>query len=406
MNIKEIILKHKNGVYLSEQEINFVCNGFVDNVITKAEMTDFLNAVVQNDLSEQETFFLTKAMLNSGQIMNLSQFNNTIDKHSTGGVSDSTSLIVVPLFSLFGFTCIKMSGGGLGHTGGTADKLHVFEGLKNSISQKQAFEIAKKTNACFMTATNEIAPADKKIYALRDEINAMSVGLIASSIMSKKLACGAKNLILDVKFGNGALLNTKAQALKLARLMKKIGKTYGVNTTYILGDMNQPLGQYVGDKLEVFEIMEILTNAHMTRLLEHSLNIVATAISKKIHKSKKQIFDASYDLVKNGKVLNKLKEIVTSQGGKFDIFSKKPIENFVVKAQKSGIISKIQTKQLGFMDKKLKQTTKNYLGFKICVQLNQKVKKDDILFKCYFETDVKDEITNNFINTIGIKNEN
>lgn len=404
--MSEIIAHHQNKITLTQSEIEFAVNSFVSGQTSEKEMTDFLLSVVEHDLNEEETFYLTKVMLKSGQVMDLSDFSDTIDKHSTGGVSDSTTLIVVPLFALFGYTCIKMSGGELGHTGGTADKMKVFHGLENSLTQEKTFEIAKKTGACFITSTADIASADKKIYALRDKINAMSVGLIASSIMSKKLACGAKNLILDVKYGSGALLKTKRDALTLARLMTKIGNMHGVNTTYILGDMRQPLGQYIGDTLEVFEVLQNLKNAHMTRLLFHSLNIVATALSKKSGLSKEQVFSQAYEFVKNGKVLAKLKEIVSAQGGSFELISKKFMPAFVVKAKKNGIISGIQTKQLGFLDKQLKKTAKDYQGFKICVELKQKVALGDILFECFFDIENKNQIIDKLQKTIRIKNEN
>lgn len=406
MNIKNVTAKHKQGKTLSEQEIEFVVNSFVDGDVTEEEMTDFLQSIVKNDLTKEETFALTKVMLNSGEKMNLSHFSNTIDKHSTGGVSDSTTLIVVPLFALLGFSCLKMSGGALGHTGGTADKLKVFDGINNSPTKEKAFEIAKKTGACFMTATGQIAPADKKIYALRDKINAMSIGLIASSIMSKKLASGAKNLILDVKYGNGALVKTKKHATALAKLMTQIGKMYEVNTTYILGKMNQPLGQCVGNRLEVWEAVENLKSGQMTRLMEHSLNIVALATHKVLGKTKKEVFDIAYKLLKSKKALEKLKEIVLCQGGKFDVFNINSSNKFVVKSTKSGIISKIQTKSLGLLDKEFSLEAKNYIGYKICVQLGQKVLKDDVLFECYFETQNQEKITKKLRQTIGIKNEN
>ena len=406
MNINQIIKKHESGTLLTESEIEFSVNSFLCGQTSESQMSQFLLSIAKKDLTEQETFYLTKVMLNSGEKIDLSAFSKTIDKHSTGGVSDSTTLIVVPLFALFGFTSIKMSGGGLGHTGGTADKMKVFANLQNSLPEETFFEIAKKTGACFITSTASLAPADKKIYALRDKINAMSVGLIASSIMSKKLASGSENLILDVKYGNGALLSTKKQALTLARLMKKIGNQYGVNTDYVLGDMNEPLGQCIGDTLEVWEVLQNLKSAKMTRLLKHSLNMVATALYKHLKQTKEQVFHQAYDFVKRGKVTEKLKEIVLLQGGNFDITNQKFSCKFIVKSPKSGIISKIQTKELGLISKKLSQTTPHYVGFKICKVLKEKVKQNETLFECFFDTVCKDEITKQLIEAIGIKHEN
>lgn len=403
MNFKNIMSCRKENKELSQEQIEFLVNGFISGKISKAEMSEFLLSVVQKDLTENETFALTCVMLESGQTYDLSCFEHTVDKHSTGGVSDNTTLIVVPLFALFGFTSIKMSGGALGHTGGTADKILCFEGLQNQIEFEKAVKIAKETNACFITSSKDVAPADKKIYALRDEIGAMSIGLIASSIMSKKFATGNKNLILDVKFGNGALINDKTQAEKLALLMQKIGLRYGVNTQFVLGDMNQPLGTCVGDFLEVAEVLENLKTGQETPLVKHSLNLVATALSKALNLPEAEIYAQGLQFIREGKVLEKLKQIVEAQGGKFSEKSFGFALKNVVKSNKSGIITCVNTKEIGFLNKRLSKEIKGYKGFKILKRIGDNVHQNEPIFELYFETDNFELLQEEFNNLIKVK---
>lgn len=383
MNINQIIEKKKKGIVLGFEELSFVFNGFFKDEISKQDMTRFLNVFKASKYSFEETKTLTSIMISSGKTYDLSMFEKTIDKHSTGGVSDSTTFIVVPLFALFGFTSIKMSGARLGHTGGTADKILVFEGLKNNLNQQETFEIAKKVGACFVTSSEEIAPLDKKVYALRDEIGAMSVGLIASSIMSKKIATANKNLVLDVKFGNGALLKTKKEAKTLAKTMQKIGNSFGVNTSYVLGQMNQPLGSCIGNFLETFEAVETLKQKHISPLLHHSLKLVATALHKSLKTTKRDVYKQAKQFVFSGAALSKLQEIVEAQGGNFKL--KQPKPSFVVLAEKQGKVRQVLTEKIGLLDKEFSSTKQNYFGFKILVRKGQKVLKNQPIFEVYFE---------------------
>lgn len=403
MKISEIIKNKNSGQTLSKKELSFVVENYLNEMISDKEMSEFLFCVIKNGLSVQETVDLTEIMAKSGDSFDLTNFSNTIDKHSTGGVSDSTTLIVVPLFALFGYTCIKMSGGSLSHTGGTSEKIKVFEGLNNELDFEEAVIVGKKAGACFITSTKNIAPADKKIYALRDKINAMSVPLIASSIMSKKIASGSKNLVLDVKFGSGAFIKTKKDALVLARLMKKIGTAHKINTSFVLGEMNQPLGQYIGDVLEVKEVVNLLQKPVKSRLLNHSLELVAEGLYKQLNQTKESVLKQALEFVENGKALKKLKEIVFAQGGKFDIIDKEFSAVKKVFADRDGIVSKILTKELGFFEKHLKQTTKDYYGLKICVELGQKITKGQEIFELYFDTDKMEEIENKLQKMIRIK---
>lgn len=383
MEIEKITEKKQKGEKLLKEEIYFAVNGFVDGRISKEQMKDFVLSIYNGSMDEQETFYLTQAMLESGQQLDLSKFSPTVDKHSTGGVSDSTTLIVVPLFALLGLNSLKMSGGALGHTGGTADKVRVFEGLNNQLDINQALKIVKKTGACFIVSSANLAPADKKIYMLRDEIGAVnSLPLIASSIMSKKLASGSENIILDVKFGEGALMKNNNDAIRLAKLMCKIGKMHGRNTSYVLGDMNQPLGSSVGNVMEVLEVIEVLKTNKNCPLLKHSKKIVVTCASKVLNKTKKEIFELLDDFISSGKALEKLKQIVKAQGGSLELFKTTLTPNEVLRAEKAGKLTTIKTTKLGFLDREFSKL-EGYKGIKLLKRVGNKVKKDEIIAEIY-----------------------
>lgn len=388
MDFNEIISLKEQGKKLNSKQINFMIDGFVNGGINKEAMGRFLVAIYQNSLCKKESYYFCDSMIAQSKNLDLSCLENTVDKHSTGGVSDSTSLIVVPLFALLGYTCLKMSGGALAHTGGTADKIKVFKNLKNELSFSQAIEIAKKCGGCFVTQSEELAIADKKIYALRNEIDAvMSIPLIATSIISKKIACGAQNIVLDIKFGNGALLKTKQEAKKLGRLMKYLGECYGKNVSLIYGDMNQPLGKYVGDFMEVLEVIQTLKKAEKSPLLMHSIEIVAKVACK--HNEKHQFKKHCYELVKNGKVLDKLKEIILMQGGDESLFSfNYDIWHEAIFAKNEGILTNIDCEGLGNFDHKMKSVD-GYLGFKILKRLGERIEFNEPVFEVYFEKETE-----------------
>lgn len=387
MDFNHIISLKEQGKKLSYEQIKFMIDGFVSGNITKQDMGRFLVAIYKNSLCKKETYYLCDAMIAQSKNLDLSCLENTVDKHSTGGISDSTTLIVVPLFALLGYSCLKMSGGALAHTGGTADKIKIFKGLKNDLSLSQAIEIAKNCGGCFITQSDELALADKKIYSLRNEIDAvMNIPLIATSIMSKKIACGAQNIVLDVKFGNGALLKTKQEARKLGRLMKFLGECYGKNVAIVYGEMNQPLGKCVGDFMEVYEVIQTLKNAEKSPLLKHSIDIVSKIAKRQGDRQfKKQCFN----LVKEGKVLEKLKQIVSMQGGSVTLFSLdiKPWHD-VVFSKNEGTLTKIDCERLGNLDHEMKKVS-GYLGFKILKRLGDTVEFNEPIFEVFFENETE-----------------
>lgn len=374
---ENIINEHK----FDSEDIDFVVKNFYCGKLTKEQMSKFLFFVCEHGFNDEQVVNLTKSMMSVGEILDMSNLKFSVDKHSTGGVSDSTTLICVPLFALLGFSCYKMSGGALGHTGGTADKLQIFDGIDIELTSSKAIRLAKEYGGCFSSQTNLIAPIDKKIYALRNEIGAvMSIPLIASSIMSKKLSVGAKNIILDVKYGNGALIADKQQAEILAKLMCKIGKDFDRNTRYILGDMNQPLGNGIGDYYEVMEVLYLLKYYKKCDLTTHSIDIVCSFCDL-IGLTYEDCFALCENLIKTGKVYEKLEQIITKQGGKMPkIHDLSKISGIQILAKNDGVVKEIQTARLGKLFHKYKDSVQ---GAYISKRINDPVKKNECIIKIF-----------------------
>ena len=260
LNIQEIIIKKRDKKELSKEEIEFFVQGYTKGTITDYQAAALIMAIYINGMNEQEIVDLTMAMANSGDRIDLSKLETAIvDKHSTGGVGDKITLIVSPLLASLGVPIAKMSGKGLGYTGGTIDKLQSIPGYRVEIEEEEFIQNIQKIGISLISQTKSIAPADKKIYALRDAISCTDhIALIASSIMSKKIASGADKIVLDVTVGSGAFMKEKESAEKLANIMIQIGKLAGKETVCILTNMNQPLGYAVGNSLEVIEAVQCL----------------------------------------------------------------------------------------------------------------------------------------------------
>ena len=317
MRIYDILLKKRNGGELTPAEIRFFVNGYTAGDIPDYQASALMMAIFFRGMNERETVDLTAAMAASGDAVDLSRFGNlSVDKHSTGGVGDKTSLIVGPIVAALGGKVTKMSGRGLGHTGGTVDKLESIPGFRTSLSADAFLRQVETVGIAIIGQSGNLAPADKKLYALRDVTATVdSIPLITSSIMSKKLAAGSKNIVLDVKVGSGAFMKTPAEAETLAREMVKIGKACGRNMAALLTDMNAPLGHAIGNALEVQEAAAVLKNECGGDLREVSLALAAemTALFQavSVEEAKRLVTKT----LESGAAYRKMREWIAAQGG-------------------------------------------------------------------------------------------
>lgn len=331
MNTYDIIMKKRDGNVLSKDEIQYMVTGFTNGDIPDYQMAAFLMAVYFRGMNHEETTMLTMAMADSGDRLDLSAIEGIkVDKHSTGGVGDKTSLIVGPILASLGVPVAKMSGRGLGHTGGTIDKLEGIPGFQTSISEEDFIAQVNKVKLAIVGQTANLAPADKKIYALRDVTATVdNVSLIAASIMSKKLAAGADAIVLDVKVGTGAFMKTLEDARLLAKTMVAIGTLAGKETTAVITDMNEPLGNAVGNILEVEEAAECLKGVGEKRLMEVSKTLASYML---LAAKRTDSIEAAENLVEqaisSGKAFSKMQEFAKAQGGNaeylddFELFEK------------------------------------------------------------------------------------
>ena len=352
MNIIEIINKKRLGKILSEEEITYAVNGYVKGEIPDYQMSSLLMAIVLKGLTDHEIITLTNIMLNSGDRLDLSTLGTVVDKHSTGGVGDKTTLIVAPLVASCGGRVAKMSGRGLGHTGGTIDKLESIPGFNVSLDEETFFHQVSTIGVAVVSQTANLVPADKKIYALRDVTGTVeSIPLIASSIMSKKIASGAKKLVIDVKVGRGALIKTLPEAQKLALLMKEIGKNYEIEVVCLLTNMDIPLGDNIGNALEVKEAMEVL-KGKTGNLRDLCIEIATQMVRLDLNISPKEAKEKVLDALQSGAAYCKFLEFVSAQGG---VLSKLPTSNYsyTIKSDTAGYITNIDALALGKLSMQL-----------------------------------------------------
>lgn len=354
MNIVEIINKKRKKEILTKEEIEFVIKNYVDKKIPDYQMSALLMAIVLNGMTEEETVYLTTSMLHSGKTMDLSMIPGIkVDKHSTGGVGDKTTLILAPIVASCGIPVAKMSGRGLGFTGGTIDKLEAIPGFQTNLSFAEFKKNVEESSVVVASGNEGLVPADKMMYALRDVTGTVeSIPLIASSIMSKKLASGADAFVIDVKVGNGALMKTREDAEELARLMIHIGNEHQKKVVCILTNMDEPLGCAVGNALEVEESLEVLKGngpKDITELVIY-LAIHMVRLGKNISFSEAQK-EVQHVLV-TGKAVQKFEEFIHNQHGDLSQLS---VSKTVIsiKSKKSGVISKIDTEALGEIARKL-----------------------------------------------------
>ncbi|MGG2092549.1 pyrimidine-nucleoside phosphorylase [Bacillus sp. S13(2024)] len=355
MRMVDIIAKKRDGKELTTEEIQFFIKGYTDGSIPDYQVSALAMAIFFQDMSDRERADLTIAMVNSGETIDLSEIEGVkVDKHSTGGVGDTTTLVLGPLVAALDVPVAKMSGRGLGHTGGTIDKLEAVEGFHVEITKEQFIDLVNRDKVAVIGQTGNLTPADKKIYALRDVTGTVnSIPLIASSIMSKKIAAGADAIVLDVKTGAGAFMKTEEDAKKLAHAMVRIGNNVGRQTMAVISDMSQPLGFAIGNALEVKEAIDTLKGEGPEDLTELVLVLGSqmVVLGKKAN-TLEEAREMLKEVMKNGKAIEKFKEFLRNQGGDsliVDHPEKLPQAKYVidVPAKTSGVVSHIVADEIG-----------------------------------------------------------
>lgn len=384
MRILDIIEKKKLGEELSKEEISFWIKGLCSGDIPDYQTSALLMAIRLKGMNQEETVNLCQEMVHSGDILDLSEIEGIkADKHSTGGVGDKTSLVLGPLVASCGLKIAKMSGRGLGHTGGTLDKLESISGLNIFLSEEEFKKQVAEIGIAIVGQTGELVPADKKLYALRDVTATVdSIPLISSSIMSKKLAAGSDTILLDVKYGKGAFMHTVEDAKKLAKTMISIGKSLGKNTMAMITDMNAPLGRTIGNALEIKEAVLTLKGQGEESFTEFIISAAKIMLMQgKITSDEAEADKMLRENIKNGKAFLKFKEMVRSQGGNVDqiddldlLPKSKHIED--MKSKEEGYISKINSEELGILSMKLgggRKRKEDKINYAVGIIMDKKV---------------------------------
>lgn len=395
--ILDIIDKKRVGKELSYKELDYLFNGYLNGDVCDYQMSSFLMAVCINGMTDEEVFALTKIFIDSGDSLDFSSIPGIkVDKHSTGGIGDKTTFVVAPIVASLGIPVIKMSGRGLGYTGGTIDKLESIKGYKVDLSEKEIMKQVKDINFVLTGQSHDLVPMDKVIYALRDvTATVKSIPLIASSIMSKKIASGADKILIDIKVGNGAFLSNKEEAKKLGDLMVRIGNIYGREVRYVISDMNTPLGYSVGNGLEVIEALDVLkgketSNSFVNLCIDLSSEMVSMGLNISKDEARKLVVKSIEDKT----AYNKFLELVSYQGGDINNIS---ISNkkCIIKSNKNGEITKINALEIGKLALELgagKKNIKDKIDYGVGVRLNkligEKVKKGDTLATLYVNNKV------------------
>lgn len=420
MRMVDLIQKKRDGLELTDEEIHFIIDGYTKEIIPDYQMSAWMMAVCFQGLNKRETATLTKEMMSSGDVIDLSAILGIkVDKHSTGGVGDKTSLVLGPIVAACGVPVAKMSGRGLGHTGGTLDKLESIPGLNIMLSEE---DFVKQVNQCHLAIIGQSAhlvPADKKMYALRDVTATVScIPLIASSIMSKKLAAGSDAILLDVKYGDGAFMKTIEDAKILARTMIEIGESLGKDTRATISNMSQPLGYAIGNSLEIKEAIATLNGQGPQDLLELCLqagsHMLVQAQKADSEMSARRMLE---DVIVNKKALHVLCEMVKAQGGD-DEYIKHPEmfakakEVIAIRAQHDGYVKDLEALTLGLVSMKLgggRQTTDDDIDHSVGLILNKKigdfVKRDEVLLYVHTNTGLSNELRDEILSAYHFTSE-
>ena len=393
--IIDIINKKANKYELTKEELETIFIGYLKDEVKDYQMSAFLMAICINDMSDSEVFALTDIFIKSGDVLDLSFIDGIkVDKHSTGGVGDKTTLIVAPLVASCNVSVIKMSGRGLGYTGGTIDKLESIPGFNVNLTEEEIKKQASDIGIVITSQTRDLTPLDKKVYALRDvTATTNSIPLIASSIMSKKIAGGADKIVIDIKVGNGALIKTEEEAKRLESLLIKIGSYYQKEVKTVISDMNRPLGHNIGNRLEVLEALDVLENKEKGKLYDLSIELASKMVSlgKEISES-----DARKEVIENlenGKALNKFKEFVKYQNGNIENLSI-DAKIYNIKANREGVLKDINALNIAKLceylgaGRKSKDDKIDYnAGIIIKKEIGEEVKEGDILASIYTNID-------------------
>jgi len=394
----ELIKKKRNGLELNKEDYSLIINGFVSGEIPDYQMAAFLMAVYFKGLSNQETAILTDVMMRSGELIDLSKIKGIkVDKHSTGGVGDKTTLVLAPLVAAAGVPVAKMSGRGLGHTGGTLDKLESIKGLSVDMSREAFIDKLKKHNIAICGQNDSLVPADKKLYALRDVTATVdNISLISSSIMSKKLACGADAIVIDIKVGDGAYMKTEKEAEELAKMIIGIGSKMNRNVIAVISAMHEPLGYAVGNALEVKEAIDTLKGKGPKDITDLCLKLGSHMLMLgQVADSYEEGVEKLKNLIASGEGFEKFKEMVKAQGGDINVIEHPellPNTKFsrTYKSQKEGFINKLNALDIGLASVKLgagRETKESKIDHGAGILLKKKigdyVKKNEILATMY-----------------------
>ncbi len=393
--IIDIINKKANKYELTKEELETIFIGYLKDEVKDYQMSAFLMAICINDMSDSEVFALTDIFIKSGDVLDLSFIDGIkVDKHSTGGVGDKTTLIVAPLVASCNVSVIKMSGRGLGYTGGTIDKLESIPGFNVNLTEEEIKKQASDIGIVITSQTRDLTPLDKKVYALRDvTATTNSIPLIASSIMSKKIAGGADKIVIDIKVGNGALIKTEAEAKRLESLLIKIGSYYQKEVKTVISDMNRPLGHNIGNRLEVLEALDVLENKEKGKLYDLSIELASKMVSLGKEISEKDARKEVIENLENGKALNKFKEFVKYQNGNIENLNI-DAKVYNIKANKEGILKDINALNIAKLceylgaGRKSKEDEIDYnAGVVIKKEIGEEVKEGDILASIYTNID-------------------
>ena len=403
MRMFDIIAKKRDGKVLTSEEIEFFVNGYVNGDIPDYQISALLMAIYLNGMNVDETTTLTMLMARSGEVIDLSSIPGIkVDKHSTGGVGDKTTFIISPIVASCGVPVAKMSGRGLGHTGGTIDKMESIPGMKTNIDREEFFDIVRNVGACVIGQSGNIVPADKKLYALRDVTATIeSIPLIASSIMSKKLAAGSDAILLDVKTGSGAFMKTTDEAIELAKAMVAIGEKVGRKTIALITDMDRPLGKSIGNALEMKEVCDTLKGKGPKDLTELCLTLATNMLYLAGKGSLDDCYNLAKDALESGKAFEKLKEMVKAQGGDVSViednskFESSKVAKGLAAAQE-GYIYSMDTEKCGVASmilgagREKKEDTIDYsAGVIIHKKIGDYVKRGDLIASLYSSSEEK-----------------